>query len=42
MFSVITQHILADTIEELFDKALDLERGGTANPKTWETVQKDA
>ena len=25
MFSVITQHIYADTIEELFDKALDIE-----------------
>lgn len=25
MFSVITQHIYADTIEELFDKAIDVE-----------------
>lgn len=26
MFSVITQHIMADTIEELFDKAIDIEK----------------
>ena len=26
MFSVVTQHIMADTIEELFDIALDTEK----------------
>lgn len=31
MFSVITQHIYADTIEELFDKAIDIEKASKGN-----------
>jgi len=31
MFSVCTQHIMADTIEELFDKALDIENRRAGN-----------
>ena len=31
MFSVCTQHIMADTIEELFDKALDIEKASVGN-----------
>ena len=28
MFSCVTQHIMADTMEELFDKAIDIEKDG--------------
>ena len=29
MFSACTQHIIADTMEQLFDKALDIENDNT-------------
>lgn len=31
MFSICTQHIMADTMEQLFDKALDIEKASVGN-----------
>ena len=31
MFSICTQHIMADTMEQLLDKALDIEKASVGN-----------
>jgi pimeloyl-CoA synthetase len=30
LFTIITQHIMADTVEELYDKAIEIEKGKLA------------